>query len=364
MAEFLLYTLEASNITVSDGESLSNPDQGSGVHLQDKVITLNSNAWRTVLVEDSNDSNFNDSDNSQTLVNDENYNDTDFAAGRRVEAEYTLEVEDPDGNTYTLIGFNINEPGVTTYTTVEGLAFIGGVGEFPPRDTPLTVIETSEGPGGSSTPYSTYATPPCLTPGTRVRAEGGDVPVEALAVGDLVMTADRGLQTVRWIGTVTLPVGALADRPELWPVRISAGAFGPGRPARDLTVSPQHRIALMDWRCELYFGQRTVLVPARHLVDGIKVRQDQPDAPVTYVHVMFDNHELIDCEGVLTESFQPGPVTLIGMAPGAREELLDLFPELASDPTPFDAARCSLKGHESRLLRPPVDEIPSKLLRH
>ncbi|MEL6679677.1 MAG: Hint domain-containing protein [Pseudomonadota bacterium] len=352
MAVFTLYTLEASDIIISDtttptpnGQALGNDDQGDASHLQDKFITLTSNDWRTVEVDDS-DNNFNDSDNSQTIVNDETYNGTFFASGRRVEAEYTLTLEDPDGTQYTVIGFNINEPGVTTFTTVEGLAFIGGIGEFPPRNVPLEVVGTAEGPGGSSTPYATYATPPCLTPGTRVATPAGDVLAEDLRRGDLVDTADHGAQPIRWIGRAEARGGR-----RVWPVEIAAHAFGTGCPARPLRVSPQHRVAVADWRCEVFFAQSAVLVPAIHLVDGQTVRQVRPRTQVTYIHLMFDRHELIRCEGLWTESFLPGPLTLAGLDVGPRAELLDLFPHLRTEPAPLAPVLPSLKGHEGRFLR-------------
>lgn len=127
-----LYTLEASDVTVSNGVSLSGGNQGSGIQLMNQTITLNTDAWVTVDVFDS-DTNFNDSDSSQTLDGAQTYGGVAYTGGQRVEAEYTLTVQDSSGNTYTVIGFNINETGApNSYGTVEGLAFIGPVGGFPP----------------------------------------------------------------------------------------------------------------------------------------------------------------------------------------------------------------------------------------
>ena len=133
MPVYTIYTLESSNITVSGGEQLSGITQGDGSHLMGETITLNSNDWIAVDIDDSNDSNFDDSDTSQSLENAISYDGTAYASGLRVESEYEMILQDPDGNTYTVLAFNINEPGVTSYATVEGLAFVGGVGGFSRR---------------------------------------------------------------------------------------------------------------------------------------------------------------------------------------------------------------------------------------
>lgn len=182
MAVFSVFTLEESNITISGGGQLSGITQGNGSHLVGETITLNNNNWVKVDVDDSNDSNFNDSDNSQTLDAAITYNGTAYAAGLRVETEFGLTVQDPDGNTYTILAFNINEPGVLSFSTVEGLAFVGGVGDFPPIGVPLTVISNQE---GLSRPFSSLASPQCFTRGCRIDTPHGPRLIEELCLGDV-----------------------------------------------------------------------------------------------------------------------------------------------------------------------------------
>lgn len=331
---------------------LSGFTQGDGSHLAGQTITLNSNAWETVAISDD-DANFNDSENGQTLDGATSYDGlTGLAGNERVEAEYTLTLEDPDGNTYTVIGFNINEPGGgTSYATVEGLAFIGGVGEFPPRGVPLTVIGTSEGPAGSTTPYSGYATPPCFTPGTRIETPSGLRLVEDIAVGDLVCTLDRGAIPVHWVGRTRLTAGDLQRQARLRPVLIERGAFGAQAPARDMMVSPQHRILLDGPAVELMFGCGEVLVPAIHLVNGRTVRQVRSDTGVEYLHLAFDGHEVVMSEGLPTESFFPGATVLRGFDAGVVAELEALYPGCAVDAGTAAARQC-LTGREARVLVP------------
>ena len=72
----------------------------------------------------------------------------------------------------------------------------------------------------------------------------------------------------------------------------------------------------------------------------------------TYIHFMFDRHEVVLSDGAWTESFQPGDYTLNGIGDAQRQEILELFPELATQDgiRDYAAARRSLKSYEARLL--------------
>lgn len=189
---------------------------------------------------------------------------------------------------------------------------------------------------------------PCFTPGALIATDRGEVAVEDLATGDRVLTCDSGYQEIRWIGQRRLSRAEVAARPEFAPIRIGRGALGPDLPERDLVVSPQHRMLVAGSRSELLFGQHEVLVAARHLagLPGITVL---PPQAVTYIHLLFDQHEIIRANGAWTESYQPGEMTLAGMEDAQRSEILTLFPDLRLGYL-FPAARLSLRRHESRLL--------------
>ena len=183
----------------------------------------------------------------------------------------------------------------------------------------------------------------CFTPGTRIATPRGARPIEELKVGDIVVTRDHGLQPIRWIGSRTVPAyGRFA------PVRIRAGVCT-GQET-DLVVSPQHRMLFQGYRAELLFGESEVLVAAAHLVDDHAVTQEE-GGTVTYIHMMFDAHEIVYAEGAATESFHPGEVGLSAVSEPAREELFALFPVLRADPSVYGrAARRCLKKHEARLI--------------
>jgi hypothetical protein len=77
-----------------------------------------------------------------------------------------------------------------------------------------------------------------------------------------------------------------------------------------------------------------------------------PQGGVTYVHLLFDQHEIICADGVWSESFQPGDTVLRSMNQAQYDEILALFPELGQDdgPIAYPSARVSLKAHEARVL--------------
>ncbi|KAA9007894.1 Hint domain-containing protein [Histidinibacterium aquaticum] len=196
---------------------------------------------------------------------------------------------------------------------------------------------------GSVLTFSEMETVICFTPGTLILTVKGPRPVEDLRPGDKVVTRDHGPQPIRWHEARSVPAtGRLA------PIRLEAGALTGQE--RDLLVSPQHRFLFRGGEAELLFGEREVLVSATHLTGRPKVRQE-PGGWVTYVHLMFDRHEIIYAEGALTESFHPGASGLGSVGGAAREELFAVFPELRSHPESYGAtARRCLKKHEARLI--------------
>ncbi|MFV1800465.1 Hint domain-containing protein [Phaeobacter sp. Ay1a-4a] len=194
---------------------------------------------------------------------------------------------------------------------------------------------------------------PCFTPGSLVLTPQGAVPVEDLEIGDRVLTRDSGLQTLRWTARRVVTTAELARRPQFQPILIEAGALGREGaelvPNRDMMVSPQHRMLLTGSRAELLFGSNEVLVAAVHLINDRDIRRART-LDVTYIHLLFDQHEIICADGAWSESFQPGDLTLAGMDMAQRSELCQLFPELESMGQAFPTARRSLRSHEARVL--------------
>ena len=192
---------------------------------------------------------------------------------------------------------------------------------------------------------------PCFTPGTLIATPNGERRVEELQVGDRVITRDNGIQEIRWLGSRTLEGRELLQSSHLNPVLIRQGALGNGLPERDMMVSPNHRVLVANDKTALYFEDREVLVAAKHLtgMEGVDLVEV---SAVTYIHFMFDQHEVVLSDGTWTESFQPGDQTLDGLGAEQKAEIFELFPELRTREglETYAAARRSLKKHEAHLL--------------
>ena len=191
--------------------------------------------------------------------------------------------------------------------------------------------------------------PVCFVRGTLILTENGSVLVENLSVGDTIQTRNSGCQVISWMSQKTMSTNTNARHT---PIRISANALGDGLPKRDLLVSPQHRILLTDWRAELLFGEPEVLVPAKHLVNDDTIRVATDLEEFEYFHILFDSHQTIFSEGLPTESFHPGDTAMNSLSEASRNEVLELFPELADGAANYGpAAHPSLKSFEAKALQ-------------
>lgn len=171
---------------------------------------------------------------------------------------------------------------------------------------------------------------PCFLRGTRISIPSGEVPVEQLAVGDRVVLLDGSAEPLKWIGRATADAtGANADSGA--PVCIPRGALGRNRPKRDLFVSPQHRVSMGSPAFELWFADRDVLIPAKHLVGWNGIYQDSTIAQPEYFHLLFAAHQVIWSEGIPTESFHPSTLVVDQFSRETRRELFRIFPELGED---------------------------------
>ncbi|MFD1881737.1 Hint domain-containing protein [Paracoccus pacificus] len=189
----------------------------------------------------------------------------------------------------------------------------------------------------------------CFASGTQILTSSGPVSVEHIRRGDVVVTKDRGARPVRWIGSRHFDRAFLEAHPNLYPIRIAAGALGEGVPAADLLVSPQHRILVKSKIAQRMFGCAEVLVAAKQLtcIEGIDIALDQRG--VTYHHMLFDQHEIVFSNGAETESLFTGDEALKSVGAAARDEIFTIFPELR-DGADRPAARRVIPGRLARKL--------------
>lgn len=210
---------------------------------------------------------------------------------------------------------------------------------------------TTNAPTGTLTFTNIENVIPCFTPGTMIATPKGEVAAEYLKTGDKIITRDNGIQEIRWVGQKAMGWRDLHVNPHLKPVLIRQGSLGNGLPERDMLVSPNHRVLVANDRTALYFDEHEVLVAAKHLVSSAGIAAVD-SVGTTYIHFMFDRHEVVLSNGAWTESFQPGDYTLKGMGNAQRNEIFELYPDLktAAGLQDYQAARRTLKRHEAMLL--------------
>jgi len=144
---------------------------------------------------------------------------------------------------------------------------------------------------GSNTLQSQIDVAVCYVAGTRILTASGEVAVETLQVGDMLVTTSGAHRPVRWLGSRRVDCARHPEPSAVWPIRIQAGAFAEGVPTRDLWVSPGHSLFVEG-----------VLIQADKLVNGATLVQ-VPLASVEYWHVELDSHDVILAEGLAAESY-------------------------------------------------------------
>lgn len=141
------------------------------------------------------------------------------------------------------------------------------------------------------TTWGTYTY--CFAAGTGIATPSGEVAVEALAIGDKVLTADGRTIPVRWIGRQMVSNLFAGERAR--PVLIRAGALGDGLPRADLTVTADHGMVIDG-----------LVINAGALVNGTTITSvplAELPATVTYYHVETADHHVILANGAPAETF-------------------------------------------------------------
>lgn len=130
----------------------------------------------------------------------------------------------------------------------------------------------------------------CYLRGTGITTPRGEVAIEDLRIGDLVVTLD-GPQPVRWVGRQSFVSRFVNGNLDLAPVRIETGALGGGLPTRPLFVSPDHAL-LLDG----------LLVPAGQVLGGGIAQTPMPER-LEYYNIELERHGCVLAHGVWAESY-------------------------------------------------------------
>lgn len=132
----------------------------------------------------------------------------------------------------------------------------------------------------------------CFAHGTRIATPGGEVAVEDLRIGDLVVTVAGAARLIRWVGRRSYAGRFVAGNRHVLPILIRQGALANDVPRRDLVVSPNHA---------MYIDGK--LIPAVELVNGASIVQLEHVEKVEYFHIELETHDIILAEGATAETF-------------------------------------------------------------
>ena len=215
--------------------------------------------------------------------------DGTFVNGALLGASGTLD-DGEDDNTFE--GVETVDGGVRPGQVYEGFVEIGGQ-QWPAFSDPPGVLfvyfATPVTPPLNFTMINPFPFTVCFAPGTAIATPEGAVAVEALSIGDPVLTADGRTVPVKWVGRQTR--APLFQRIRM--IRVAAGALADRLPLRDLVLTADHAL-LIDG----------LLINAGALVNGTTITElrDLPER-VTVYHIETEAHDVILAEGTPAETF-------------------------------------------------------------
>ncbi|MBR9841813.1 MAG: hypothetical protein GYB25_01515 [Rhodobacteraceae bacterium] len=160
--------------------------------------------------------------------------------------------------------------------------------------------------------------------GSLITTQRGEIAAEDLRPGDRVVSRDRGLVPLRWIGRITADTRQNRDTA---PIRIPRHALGRNLPVRDLYMAPDQKIWLKGAEFRDLFASHEVLIPAAALAGWSGITQATYLTEPTYMLLLFDQPEIIIADGLQIESRRPD-AALAGLTCVGRDPMFSLFPDL------------------------------------
>lgn len=152
----------------------------------------------------------------------------------------------------------------------------------------------TESPDGGHSDSHDSSGPNCFLRGTAIMTPAGEVRIEDLRVGDLVVTAHGQAMPVKWIGRQSYRKSGPSWQDSVMPIRIARHALAENTPHRDLYLSPSHALYIDG-----------ALIRVKELVNGISIAPALPAnrQEIEYFNILLDSHEAILAEGAPAETF-------------------------------------------------------------
>lgn len=133
-----------------------------------------------------------------------------------------------------------------------------------------------------------------LMAGTRVASNLGWRAIEAVAVGDKVLTFDHGMQVVTEVRRAHMWLDAPETAETLWPVVIPVDALGN---REELVLLPDQGVMIESDVANDMHGDPFAILTAHSLVGLRGIRRRQPMQRVELIAVYFAHDEVIYAEG-------------------------------------------------------------------
>lgn len=185
---------------------------------------------------------------------------------------------------------------------------------------------------------------PGFGPGDIVMTTEGELPVEWLAPGDLVITREHGAQPILWIDRWK---GACPDGTNLPPTLRVTPDHASGL-TESLRLGPAHRVLVAGPQVNLHFGAETILAEIGALFDPA-LTTDATAAPSLH-HIVLPRHEVIWTCGIWAETAGPELARYLD-PPESVRSASDIFSASAQT-----TAMC-LNAREARLLHAVMPKI-------
>jgi len=161
-----------------------------------------------------------------------------------------------------------------------------------------------------------------IAAGTTLLTQSGIVPVESIAVGDKVITRDRGLQPVRWVGA-----WQFFNQADAAAVHFAADAMGNHEA---ITLAPQTRVLIRSAMVKALYRESEVFALAGDLVNGTTICSVQDFAPITMVQMLFDNHEILRANEMEVESLHPDRAFAHQLDEDTKSEIDRILPKTSA----------------------------------
>jgi hypothetical protein len=132
----------------------------------------------------------------------------------------------------------------------------------------------------------------CFCRGTLIATPGGEVNVEKLAAGDMVLTASGVARKISWVGAGRV-LATRGRRGPATPVIVRKGALADNVPHTDMRVTKGHALWFDD-----------VLVPVEFLVNHRSILWDDHAQEVSLWHIELETHDVLLANGAPAESYR------------------------------------------------------------